>query len=83
MRLLATGDQAGDGSQTLPLLAGLAPSKVLADTAYDSDKTRAYCAQHHIEAVIPKCPNRLELAALDAETHRDRHKIERFFGRLK
>ena len=83
MRLIATGGQAGDGPQTQPLLEGLQPGKVLADTAYDSDETRAYCARQGIEAVIPNRPNRLEPAALDAEMYRDRNKIERFFGRLK
>ncbi len=83
VRLIATGGQAGAGPQAQPLLADLQPGKVLADTAYDRDETRAYCAQHHIEAVIPNRPNRLEPAPLDEETYRDRNKIERFFGRLK
>ena len=83
VRLIATGGQAGDCPQALPLLKGLQPGKVLADTAYDSDENRAYCAQHGIEAVIPSRPNRLEPAPMDAETYRDRNKIERFFGRLK
>lgn len=65
------------------MLLDLTPGKVLADTAYDSDETRAYCARHRIEAVIPNRPNRPEPAELDEETHRDRNKIERFFGRLK
>ena len=83
VRLLATEGQAGDSPQALPLLAGLAPGKVLADTAYDSDATRAYCAERGIEVVIPSHPNRTEPLPLDEETYRDRNKIERFFGRLK
>ena len=83
VRLLATPGQAGDCPQALPLLAGLQPGKVLADTAYDSDENRAYCAQHGIEAVIPSHPGRVKPAEMDAETYRDRNKIERFFGRLK
>ena len=83
VRLIATGGQAGDCPQALPLLKGLQPGKVLADTAYDSDENRAYCAQNGIEAVIPSRPNRLEPAPMDAQTYRDRNKIERFFGRLK
>ena len=75
VRLIATS--------ALPLLKGLQPGKVLADTAYDSDKNRAYCAQNGIEAVIPSRPNRLKPAPMDAETCRDHNKIERFFGRLK
>ena len=58
VRLLATAGQAGDCPQTLPLLKDLQPGKVLADTAYDSDENRAYCAEHGIEAVIPSHPSR-------------------------
>ena len=83
VRLRATAGQAGDSPQALALLAGLQPGKVLADTAYDSDEIRAYCAEKAIEAVIPSHPGRLEALPMDAETYRDRNKVERFFGRLK
>lgn len=83
VRLIATAGQAGDSPQALPLLAGLEPGKVLADTAYDSDATRAYCAEKGIEAVIPSHPGRTEALPMDEETYRDRNKVERFFGRLK
>lgn len=83
VRLLATEGQAGDCPQTLPLLKDLRPGKVLADTAYDSDENRAYCAEHGIEAVIPSHPGRVKPAEMDEEIYRDRNKIERFFGRLK
>ncbi len=83
VRLLATPGQAGDSPQALPLLDGLAPGQVVADTAYDIDKTRAYCAQRGIEAVIPSHPNRTQPLPMDKNAYRDRHKIERFFGRLK
>lgn len=83
MRLIATPAQAGDSPQALPLLAGLRPGKVLADTAHDSDETRAYRAENGIEAVIPRHPGRTEARPMDAQTCRDRNKVERFFGRLK
>ena len=83
VRRLATAGQAGDSPQALPLLAGLEPGKVLADTACDSDATRAYCTEKGIEAVIPSHPGRTEARPMDEETYRDRNKIERFFGRLK
>ena len=83
VRLIATSGQAGDCPQALPLLEGLQSGKVLADTAYDSDDKRAYCARHGIEAVIPSNPSRTEPLPMDAQTYRDRNKIERFFGRLK
>ena len=60
VRLIATEGQAGDSPQALPLLADLAPGKVLAETAYDSDATRDYCAERGIEVVIPSHPNRTE-----------------------
>ena len=83
MRLIATGGQAGDSPQALPLLADLEPSKVLADTAYDSNETRACCAEKGIEAVIPTHPGRTQALPMDEETYRDRNKVERFFGRMK
>ncbi|AWM32948.1 IS5 family transposase [Hymenobacter nivis] len=83
VRLIATGGQAGDSPQAVPLLADLTPGKVLADTAYDSDATRAYCAEKGIEAVIPSHPGRTDALPMDEETYRDRNKVERFFGRLK
>ena len=83
VRLRATPGQAGDCPQALPLLEGLQPGKVLADTAYDSDANRAYCAQQAIEVVIPSHPNRLQPLPLDKEMYRDRNKIERFFNRMK
>lgn len=83
VRLLATPGQAGDSPQALPLLEGLDVGQVVADTAYDSDQTRAYCAQRGIEAVIPSHPNRTQPLPLDENAYRDRNKIERFFGRMK
>lgn len=65
------------------MLAGLQPGKVLADTAYDSDENRVYCAQHGIEAVIPNRPNRVESFELDQTMYRQRKKVEHFFNRLK
>lgn len=83
MRLIATGGQAGDSPQALPLLADLAPGKVLAGTAYDSNATRACCTEKGIEAVIPSHPGRPEALPMDEDTDRDRNKVERFLGRLK
>ena len=58
VRLLATGGQAGDCPQALALLADLSPSQVIADTSYDSDENRAYCAEKGIDVVIPTQPHR-------------------------
>lgn len=83
LRLLATPGQAGDCPQALPLLEGLAPNMVIADTSYDSNKNRAYCAEKGIEAVIPSHPNRTQAIDLDEEYYADRNKVERFFLRMK
>ena len=87
VRLVATAGQAGDCPQALDLLAGLDTRMVIADTSYDRDANRTYCAEKGAEkgiaVVIPNRPNRLEPVPLDGEYYRDQNKIERFFGRMK
>ena len=83
VRLVATAGQAADCPQALGLLAGLDTQMVIADTSYDSDANRAYCAEKGIVVVIPNRPNRREPVPLDEEYYRDCNKIERFFGRMK
>lgn len=83
VRLLATPGQANDCPQALALLAGLPVGQVSADTAYDSDKNRAYCAEKQIDVVIPNRPTRKQPAPFDKEQYKDRNKVERFFNRLK
>lgn len=56
---------------------------VIADTSYDSDENRAYCAERQIKVVIPSRPNRTEPIDLDEEWYEDRNKIERYFNRMK
>ncbi len=65
------------------MLQDLAPGRVIADTSYDSDENRAYCAEKGIDVVIPNRPNRIAPAAFDEEQYGDRNKIERFFNRMK
>ena len=43
------------------------PGQVIANTSYDSDKNRDYCAKKGIEVVIP---NRTEPAPFDEEQYR-------------
>jgi transposase len=83
VRLLATPGQANDCPQAPALLEGLPAKQVIADTSYDSDKNRAYCAQKGIDVVIPNRPNRTQPAVFDQEQYEDRNKIERFFNRMK
>ena len=81
--MLVTAGQAGDCPQALPLLDGLKPAKVLADTAYDSNANRTYCADNAIEVIIPSRANRLEPVPLDEQGYKDRNQVERFFNRMK
>ena len=80
---MVTPGQAGDCPQAQVLLEGLSPGQVIADTSYDSDENRAYCAAKGIDVVIPNRPNRTDPAPFDEEQYQDRNKIERFFNRLK
>jgi len=48
-------------------LEGVEAKMVIADTIYDSDQNRQYCAQRAISVVIPARPNRLDPAPLDQE----------------
>ena len=83
VRLLATGGQANDCPLAIALLTGIETGQVLADTAYDSDENRAYCAKKGIEVVSPNRPNRTQPAPFDEAQYEDRNKIERFFNRMK
>lgn len=56
---------------------------MLADTAYDSDANRAYCADQAIEVIIPSRANRLAPVPLDKVGYQDRNQVERFFNRMK
>lgn len=78
---MARAGPAGDCPQALALLEGLAVAMLIADTSYESDENRVYCAQKQIEVVIPNRPNRKHPAPVDENYYEDRNKIERFrFG---
>ena len=50
VRLVATAGQAGDCPQALGLLAGLDTRMVIADTSYDSNANRTYCAERALSS---------------------------------
>jgi len=56
---------------------------VLADKAYDVDWIRDMIWEQGAIDVIPPKANHKRPAQFDAETYRERNKVERFFGRLK
>lgn len=83
MRFLLTGGQANDAAHALPLIAGLQPSHVIADKAYD-----AHAILDHIEAIgaVPVIPQRSCMKrsrAFDPKIYKQRNRIERTIGHLK
>jgi transposase len=79
--------QAGDAPQGRELLeaGGPAPSgcKLITDTAYEGDETRALAKELGYEQVVPPHPNRSNPWEYDRVAYRRRNEIERLFRRLK
>ena len=79
--------QAGDAPQGRELLeaGGPAPAgcKLLTDTAYEGDETRALAKELGYEQVVPPHPNRSTPWEYDRAAYRRRNEIERLFRRLK
>jgi transposase len=65
------------------LLEGQAGDAVLADKAYDSNAFREVIAAMGAKAVIPSNRARKIIIPHDAETYKQRNRIERCFNRLK
>jgi putative transposase len=59
------------------------PSRLLADTAYDSEELRDYLAGRNTRPVIPNRKNRKKPYPFDPVTYKRRNLIERSFCRLK
>jgi len=78
-----TAGQTHDCQQAVPLLAGLFPSAVVADKAYDADPLIAHIQAMGAAAVIPPRTNRLEQRSFDKHQYKHRNLIERFFLRIK
>ncbi len=57
--------------------------ELIADRGYDSNPFRAALAERGITACIPPKKNRKQPIAYDRALHRQRHRIEIAFGRLK
>ncbi|MCA4910994.1 MAG: IS5 family transposase, partial [Methylobacterium sp.] len=83
LKLILTPGQHGDAPLAPALLAGLAPRRVLADKAYDSNALRALIAEIGAEAVIPCNPTRKQRIPYDFEAYKVRNTIERCFNKLK
>ena len=83
LRLVLTPGQCGDAPLAPTLLEGLAPRRVLADKAYDSNALRALIASMSAEAVIPCNPTRKRPIPYDFEAYKMRNTVERCFNKLK
>ena len=80
---ILTGGEVHDNVCADALLDGKNAAFVIADKAYDSDKTLDKIAQMEATAVIPPKSNRKEQRDYDKHYYKDRNLIERFFCRLK
>jgi len=80
---ILTGGEVHDNICAEALLEGKKASVVIADKAYDSDKTLDNIAQMKAIAVIPPKSNRKVQRDYDKHYYKDRNLIERFFCRLK
>jgi transposase len=83
LRLIITPGRAGDIKQAPALLEGQTGDAVLADKAYDSNALREIIASMGAKAVIPSNRSRKIIIPHDAETYKQRNRIERCFNRLK
>lgn len=78
LRFRITPGQAADIHDIIPLLAQRAPDFVIADTAYDSDRTRAVISGWGCEIVIANRPQRNAPFPLDKEMYKKRSAVEIF-----
>ena len=83
LRLIITPGQTGDIHQAPALLEGQADEAVLAGKAYDSNAFREVIVAMGAKAVIPSNRTRKVIIPHDAETYKQRNRVERCFNRLK
>lgn len=83
LKLILTPGQCGDAPFAPALLEGLAPRRVLADKAYDSNALRCLIANIGAQAVIPCNPTRKQPIPYDFAAYKVRNTIERCFNKLK
>ena len=82
--LKLTAGQAHDGRTADDMLDTIGPGQtLLADPAYDSSRLRGRLAEVGAQAVIRPIPRRSNPPPLDRTACKRRHRIERFFSKLK
>ena len=80
---ILTGGEVHDNVCAEALLQGKKADYVIADKAYDSNKTLDKIERMEAIAVIPPKSNRKEQREYDKHYYKERNLIERFFGKLK
>jgi transposase len=81
--------QAGEAPRLVPLLERAlrrvgALDEVVADKGFDGDRLREQCLARDVSPNIPLKANRdPERWACDADSYRERNRVERLFGKLK
>lgn len=83
LRVILSAGPIADIEQAAALIKGPMAASVVADKGYDSDAFVAQIAAQGSQAVIPPRSNRLNPRDFDRHLYRDRHRIERFFRRIK
>lgn len=70
-------------AKTLELIVGIKPKAVLADKAYDADRSMDAILDMDAEPIIPPRRHRKHKHAYGKALYEERSLIERFFNRLK
>ena len=83
LRIILSVGQRADITQAEALLADYETAAVLADRGYDADALIDSLREADVEVVIPAKKNRLEQREIDRNLYKDRHKVERYFNKLK
>ena len=84
LRFILTGGQAADITQAIALTKDIGNTDaLLADKGSDANTLLNWLRQNEIVAVIPPKANRKEQRRCDWHLYKERHVIERIFGKLK
>jgi putative transposase len=83
LRLLLAPGQRHESTKAQALVEGFAAQYFIADTAFDSDRFRAYLSEQNSRAVIPSHPSRSKSIKHDTEIYKERHLVECFFNKIK
>ena len=83
VRILLTGGERNDITQIEPLLEGMKAHFVLADKAYDGQRTIDAITAAGAIPVVPRRSTTASRRPFDALIYQQRNLIERFFNKIK